>query len=390
MPNEYAILYFEINLFSLILIGIILFKTRGLSKMVAQTHFAISIIAEMVFFASDTLFVLIYEGILPGGRFVLMTCKELYFLSTELMCFFWFLYFEYLRETTFVKKRNHVMYSTSLLWLLVILLLTNPIGKSLFYFDAGGEYHRGPLFILTYVLSYSYVVIAFIRAMINIFKETDESNKEFLIKLCLFPIGPGISGILQFVQPRIPVACVAISLSTFFLYLTWIDQLISLDPLTGLNNRKQLTHGFESLSKSAGEHDSIWLYLIDVNHFKQINDTFGHLQGDKALKIIAETLKAACKGMDKGTVIARFGGDEFVILVPGNSEYESNMLKNTINDKLKELSSKKSIPFELTVSIGVAKAEAGESLKDLLSRADEAMYIEKKAGKSQAMNLNQR
>lgn len=381
MPNEYAILYFEINLFSLILIGIILFKTRGLSKMVAQTHFAISIIAEMLFLASDTLFILIYKGVLPGGRILLMTCKELYFLSTELMCFFWFLYFEYLRETSFVKKRNHVMYSTLLLWILVILLLINPFGKILFYIDESGVYRRGPLFILTYVLSYSYVVIAFIRAMINFFKETDEQNKAFLIRLCLFPIGPGLSGILQFVYPKFPVACVAISLSTFFLYLTWIDQLISLDPLTGLNNRKQLNHSFDSLSKNAGELDNIWLYLIDVNHFKKINDTYGHLQGDKALKIIAEVLKAACKGMNKGTVISRFGGDEFVILVPGNTEDENNELKNTIREKLKELSAKKSIPFELTVSIGVAKANSGESLKDLLSQADSAMYMEKNAGK---------
>ena len=85
--------------------------------------------------------------------------------------------------------------------------------------------------------------------------------------------------------------------------------------------------------------------------------------------------------MDTGTVISRFGGDEFVILVPGNTEDENNELKNTIREKLKELSAKKSIPFELTVSIGVAKAKTGESLKDLLSRADSTMYKEKKAEK---------
>ncbi|MBP3817323.1 MAG: hypothetical protein J6H31_03395, partial [Butyrivibrio sp.] len=67
MMNEYAILYLEINIFSLVLIGIILLKTRGLSQMVAQSNFAMSIIAEMVFFVSDTLFVLVNEGVLPGG-----------------------------------------------------------------------------------------------------------------------------------------------------------------------------------------------------------------------------------------------------------------------------------------------------------------------------------
>ena len=85
MMNEYAILYLEINIFSLVLIGIILLKTRGLSQMVAQSNFAMSIIAEMVFFVSDTLFVLVNEGVLPGGKPVMMTCKEVYFLATAAM-----------------------------------------------------------------------------------------------------------------------------------------------------------------------------------------------------------------------------------------------------------------------------------------------------------------
>jgi diguanylate cyclase (GGDEF)-like protein len=140
-----------------------------------------------------------------------------------------------------------------------------------------------------------------------------------------------------------------------------------------------LTHTFENLTKSHGEHDNIWLYLIDVNHFKQINDTYGHLQGDNALKIIAEALRLSCKGMNRGNVIARYGGDEFVILVAGNEDDESKNLKGIISDKLKELAVKKNVPFELTVSIGVTKSGKDDKLKDLLLRADEAMYLEKKA-----------
>ena len=88
--NEYAILYLEINIFSLVLIGIVLLKTMGLSQMVAQSNFAMSIIAEMVFFVSDTLFVLVNEGVLPGVKPVMMVCKEVYFLATAAMCFFLF------------------------------------------------------------------------------------------------------------------------------------------------------------------------------------------------------------------------------------------------------------------------------------------------------------
>ena len=378
MMNEYAILYLEINVFSLVLIGIVLLKTRGLSQMVAQSNFAMSIIAEMVFFVSDTLFVLVNEGVLPGGKPVMMACKEVYFLATAAMCFFWFIYFEYLRETRFVKRRRYVLYSTSILWLMVIALLANLFNHSLFYIDESGVYHRGPFFILTYILSYSYVLIAFIRVMINLKRDTEATNKDLLIRLAFFPLFPGISGVLQFIFPRLPIACATISLTTLFLYLTWVDQLISLDPLTGLNNRKQLTHTFNNLSKSHEDQDKIRLYLIDVNHFKQINDTYGHLQGDNALKIIAEALKTACKGANRGTVIARYGGDEFVILVSENNNDETIDLKERIKEKLKELSEKKSVPFELTVSVGSACSDNGDSLKDLILKADKAMYMEKK------------
>lgn len=378
MMNEYAILYLEINIFSLVLIGIILLKTRGLSQMVAQSNFAMSIIAEMVFFVSDTLFVLVNDGVLPGGKPVMMACKEVYFLATAAMCFFWFIYFEYLRETRFVKRRRYVLYSTSILWLMAISLLANLFNHSLFYIDESGVYRRGPFFILTYILSYSYVLIAFIRVMINLKRDKEATNKDLLIRLAFFPLFPGISGVLQFIFPRLPIACATISLITLFLYLTWVDQLISLDPLTGLNNRKQLTHTFNNLSKSHEDQDKIRLYLIDVNHFKQINDTYGHLQGDNALKIIAEALKAACKGANRGTVIARYGGDEFVILVSENNNDETIDLKERIKEKLKELSKKRSVPFELTVSVGSACSDNGDSLKDLILKADKAMYMEKK------------
>ena len=378
MMNEYAILYLEINIFSLVLIGIVLLKTMGLSQMVAQSNFAMSIIAEMVFFVSDTLFVLVNEGVLPGGKPVMMACKEVYFLATAAMCFFWFIYFEYLRETRFVKRRRYVLYSTSILWLMVIALLANLFNHSLFYIDESGVYRRGPFFILTYILSYSYALIAFIRVMINLKRDTEATNKDLLIRLAFFPLFPGISGVLQFIYPRLPIACATISITTLYLYLTWVDQLISLDPLTGLNNRKQLSHTFNNLSKSHEEQDKIRLYLIDVNHFKQINDTYGHLQGDNALKIIAEALKAACKGANRGTLIARYGGDEFVILVSENNNDETIDLKERIKEKLKELSEKKSVPFELTVSVGSACSDNGDSLKDLILKADKAMYMEKK------------
>ena len=377
MQIEYSILYVEVNIFSLILVWIILHKTYGLSKMVAQRNFAMAAISEMVFFASDTIFVMFFDGIFPPNGVALLLFKTVYFFSTSTMCFFWFLYYEYLRETPFVQNQKAVNLSSAAMWLMGILLIGNLAGRYLFYVDANNTYHRGPLFIMTYVLSYSYIIVAAGRVIRDILRNDSKTDRNYLIFLALFPIAPGVSGIIQFIYPRIPVACMAMSLATLALYLNWVDKLIALDMLTRLSNRKQLSLAFEQWKKGKIDQEQLFLLLVDANHFKSINDTYGHLEGDKSLKLIAKALKQSCKTLSKRAIIARYGGDEFVVLFAAENAKTSESLKKNIHDELAEIVKKEKVPFELTVSIGVASLDGDSSLKDLIKKADEAMYIEK-------------
>ena len=345
--------------------------------MVAQRNFVMSIIAEMVFFISDNLFLLVFTGIIPGNGLILLLCKTVYFFSTACMCFFWFLYFEHLRDTNFVKERQKVNLSSSVIWLMGILLIANLFGKFLFYVDADGTYHRGPFFLLTYVLSYLYVFITWIRILADMIRKDPKKDMRMLIMLALFPIAPGAAGIIQFLYPRIPVACVAMAITTLVFYLSWIDKLISLDPLTGLNNRKQLILSFDQWKRARSEQEKIYLLLVDANRFKYINDTYGHLQGDNALKIISKALREGCKNSSRRSIIARYGGDEFVVLTATDNEGTNEELKNSINERLAELVESEQVPFELTVSIGIAELDEEDSLKDLIAKADAAMYDDK-------------
>ena len=110
----YAVLYLEINLMAVALIGLILRKSSGLSRMVAQRNFAMAIFAEMLFFLSDTAAVMITSGLIPFSRAGLMAAKTVYFFSTTLMCFFWFVYFEYLQGSPFVQNRRSIRLSSIL------------------------------------------------------------------------------------------------------------------------------------------------------------------------------------------------------------------------------------------------------------------------------------
>ena len=379
--TEYSILYLEINLFSLAIIWIILHKTNGLSKMVAQRNFAMSIIAEMVFFASDTIFVLINTHMLNFYRadgIAMLICKEVYFFATSMMCFFWFIYFEHLRGTAFARDKRCVRASSSILWLMGILLVINIFTGFLFYVDPNGDYHRGPCFILTYLLSYSYVLVAFIRTVSGLMSRSYKGDRNVLIPLVLFPAAPATAGVIQFIYPRLPVACGVLAITTLILYLNWIDQLISLDPLTGLNNRKQLNHFYEQWCRNHGEGDTINLLMIDANKFKSINDTYGHVEGDAALKNIAEALRLGCRRLSKRANIARYGGDEFAVLFEAGSPDEVNLLIDAITENLAAVNADTRIPFDLTVSIGASSSDGSSTLKDLIDSADEAMYRAKR------------
>ena len=383
MQLTYALLYFEINLVSVLITVIILIKTAGLSRMASQRQFAMAIYAEMVFFLSDSFFVMIYRGGLPYNTFWLLLMKVLYFFSTTWMCFAWFLYFEHLQEAQFVRDKKKVLYSSVLLIIMVILLIINGFTGILFYVDDAGVYQRGPWFLVQYFLSYIYVFITCFRALLGAFKPQNYAKRDLLFSLAAFPIAPAIAGIIQFIRSDIPVACVALSIATLIMYLNSVEQMISLDPLTQLNNRRQFMRYFSQKlkSQSTSGETGLYLMLIDVNKFKYINDTFGHVEGDEALKRVADALRRACGDMKRRANIARFGGDEFIILVESDQNLEIDVLKTRIQTILSDLNKEAGSRYPLNVSIGISVVDNARTLKEIIEAADERLYEEKRAGR---------
>lgn len=146
------------------------------------------------------------------------------------------------------------------------------------------------------------------------------------------------------------------------------------DELTTLYNRRgffTLLKQQISLSERTGQ--GFYLFLIDVDHLKQINDTFGHPTGDQALKEIAACLRLAFRHHD---IVARIGGDEFGVIVINAASASKELLEENIHQTLKN----KRHPYKLTVSIGgiFFSPEAPLSLEELIERADFKLYEEKK------------
>lgn len=154
------------------------------------------------------------------------------------------------------------------------------------------------------------------------------------------------------------------------------------DPLTGAMNRSGLERAMAQLADDAGKRPGpLALLLIDIDHFKTFNDSHGHAAGDRILELFAEAARSELRAND---ILARHGGDEFVIVLPHMSATEAARVANRIRSAFgRVLSDWGGVPIQQpTLSIGVAEGNAASSeLETLLQHADEALYRSKRLGR---------
>jgi diguanylate cyclase len=154
------------------------------------------------------------------------------------------------------------------------------------------------------------------------------------------------------------------------------------DALTGLPNREAYQQRLEQEVQRIKRYGSkLSLMVCDVDLFKRINDSYGHLAGDKVLKIIAKSLQ---KNLRDSDFIARFGGEEFVVLMPETSTSEAKIVAEKLREKI-EVSpfNFKKEPVQITVSFGISEFAKGENADEVFSRADKALYKAKENGRNQ-------
>ncbi len=158
-----------------------------------------------------------------------------------------------------------------------------------------------------------------------------------------------------------------------------------IDPLTAISNRR----GFEKQVQLMFDDRVLMakgacLLMVDIDHFKKINDTYGHLLGDRVLCALANTLKSLIKGQD---TVARLGGEEFAVLLPGTSLSGARVVAENIRatiekGRIRHSSSPDSLSSGITVSVGVANYNADYTLTQWMDSADKALYVSKENGRN--------
>jgi diguanylate cyclase (GGDEF)-like protein len=166
---------------------------------------------------------------------------------------------------------------------------------------------------------------------------------------------------------------------------TELNRLASVDELTGLYNRRSFfTIAERELKRDQYSRRMTCLIMLDIDHFKQVNDTFGHQVGDRVLKELANCCR---RNLRESDLIGRYGGEEFSILLPGTHREGARMVAERLRADVEKCSLNNACGCpQITISVGVAQSNGdSHDLSALLNKADKAMYAAKHLGRNRVV-----
>ncbi len=367
-----ALFYIFGNAISLIICNMLFIKNRK-NKQTRAQYFNFIVLSLMIYFVGDAFWAPCYFKLIPNYEILIRFARMIYYIASCFLGYFWFNYIEIILGSSFIYKKKN----KKLLALPVILGTIAAILICAFLDPSEKNIHGYLTGLGLCVVPFGFIIVAGIRTFIKRKNVTDEALKNRLTIIFIWPIIILIFSILQLFIAELPIFCFGASLITVSLYIYNQDSLIFTDPLTGVNNRNMLNRYINNLD----EDNTYYVLMIDIDKFKSINDTMGHLEGDRALKYMAKLLNEEVS--KRGDFIARYGGDEFIIILKTEEESSVVELMNSITTKTSK--TKDDLGYSFTASIGYSIIDKNEPINASVERADKNLYEAKEEAHKQGL-----
>ena len=378
MTLDYFFFYMESNIVCIVILAILLINDKlHSSQQEKQIWFNRTLIAHILYFTSDIFWAAELSGQLPPSRLLVGLFNLLNYILLSLLAYEWFMYMAVTEDLPLRKSRKQ-----RILWLLpmlisIVVIVIAYIAAPTFWISESGDLNDWyyPMMVAAPII---YLLSAFVFSLINSRKTESRDKKRLFLLIGIYPLGVLSFGLIQTFMLEGPLFCFGCTIMMTFFYIHSMQALISVDSLTRLNNRGQINRYMEQLRYR--ENMQLYVMMIDIDRFKEINDTCGHAEGDRALILVAEALRKVCGRVNCPIFLGRYGGDEFTIFIQNPEDGDlPEQVAEIIRSAIAEKQQENHLLYNLQVSIGFDALQGrNDTVEACLVRADEKLYEDKR------------
>ena len=329
-----------------------------------NVYFNCLLVLQIIYFIVSIVWAFGYFSDYSFRISIIRYSKMIYFIVGGFAAFCWFMYIEILMGARFSRsKKSRLLIGVpiiiSTITTLIISIITDDV-----------KIEKNVLVSISQMyIPFTYIVFAGVYSIVMAIFTKNKTNRNRYISLAVYPFGLVAISLLQVFFLELPIFCLGTTFMIVALYIFKIQAQVSTDPLTGINNRSALTRYIGEYTK----FNVTYVLMIDVDDFKSINDNFGHVEGDKALVLLADALKNGTNKCKEKCFLARYGGDEFIIIASYTDDFDVDSIIKVLNEEVSN-TSKLTNGYQLQVSIGASKVNENESILAVIEQADQRMY----------------
>ncbi|MBR3251607.1 MAG: GGDEF domain-containing protein [Erysipelotrichaceae bacterium] len=378
--NYFFVHYTEANVVCIIIFLILLVHDLfGIDRQEKQIKYDNALISFIFYFAVDCLWSALVSAFVKSTRFLVVIDSFFLYLGMVFITYFWM---EYALAVQQYENRNDMRFRIIMMIPFIVstlaLIVTYFINPTYLINDALEVQDGFNVFLLT--APYINLAATIYYSVRKAISEENPSEKRKYLFIGLFPLMVVACGLIEtFFFPYEPIFAYSSTILMLVFFIQMILRQVSVDPLTGLNNRGQLLRYTSQKANLRKDNRLTYVAMFDINNFKLINDTYGHAQGDKALIILSDTFKKVISRKSFPVFLARYGGDEFIMIIHPASEKELIPFIEDIREELKRRCVESNIGFNFTVGIGYDELkEEPDTFQKCQQRADKKLYLDKK------------
>ncbi len=377
MDFKYMFVYAAVNVFCILTIIVVLSKlSYNMGSGREVRYFRLMSFCYMGFLLCELVWVLITGGAIDLPTRVATIFKIVSTLLIPFMVYWWFLFAETRFESRWVNKPVFKIVAFIPMALLIVAYLLSINSGMVFGFAEDGSLVPGPGIGLTGLVDNIYGIVIILHAVTLMVRGRASYRKNEYIAQIGFILICTAGGLIDAAVSNTPVMPLAIALSFTYLLVTLQESQIYNDTLTGLNNRRRADIFVYDAIGNVEADEPMYLYMFDIDGFKQINDTRGHLEGDRALQVFSQAI-AKATSQYRGFA-ARWGGDEFLVALTSDDAPQPESFLTYVQEQVDETVKEAGLDYPLVASAGWAECTSrNKRPADLIAAADKMLYANK-------------